>query len=192
MGHQTTNLGVSGSNPFGRAIKSRISKKRRANRTAIARDPKRAGPSGEVRRAVQAAPLRGERTSGLPELRVGPSLASDPTLVLSAIWILALFDCTTAKIVPPGKRRSPYCATRSKPRPPSGPQPTSNAFDLYKLHGLREGTSWQPAETLPQLLRSGAISRMPTKVSSTGRSWRRMMNAHACLRWRAACGSAAS
>ena len=46
---QTTNLGVSGSNPFGRAIKSRISPKRRANRTVIARDPKRAGPSGQRR-----------------------------------------------------------------------------------------------------------------------------------------------
>jgi hypothetical protein len=60
----------------------------------------------------QAAPLSGERTSGLPELRVGPSLTSDPTLALSAIWILALFDCTTAKIVPPGKRRSTSQQTR--------------------------------------------------------------------------------
>jgi hypothetical protein len=45
--------------------------------------------------------------SGLPELRAGPSLAADSTLALSAIWILALFDCTTVKIVTPEKRRSP-------------------------------------------------------------------------------------
>ena len=43
---QTTNLGVSGSNPFGRAIKSMLLTKRRANRTVIAR-AKRARPSGK-------------------------------------------------------------------------------------------------------------------------------------------------
>ena len=44
--HQTTNLGVGGSNPSGRASKSRISKKRRTNRTAIARALKQAEPIG--------------------------------------------------------------------------------------------------------------------------------------------------
>jgi hypothetical protein len=41
-------------------------------------------------------PCRESDTSALPELRAGPSLAADSTLALSAIWILALFDCTTA------------------------------------------------------------------------------------------------
>ena len=44
---QTTNLGVSGSNPFGRAIKSMLLTKRRANRTVIARDQSEQGPLGK-------------------------------------------------------------------------------------------------------------------------------------------------
>jgi hypothetical protein len=62
--HQATNLGVGSSNLSGRAIKSRISKKRRANRTAIARDPKQAGPSGEVRRAVRLHPCAASAPAG--------------------------------------------------------------------------------------------------------------------------------
>jgi hypothetical protein len=62
---QTTNLGVGSSNLSGRASKSRTFRKRRANRTAIARDPKQRGWWARTLATGEAACTKAQPSSGM-------------------------------------------------------------------------------------------------------------------------------